>query len=678
MSEITVIIPVFKVEDFLHRSIDSVLAQSYRDFDVILIDDGSPDGCGSICDAYALRDKRVHVIHQKNGGLSVARNAGIEWAFINSNSHWLTFVDSDDWVHPEYLEALHSVAKETKTDLAVCGFVRTNGEQLPTIHHCTTELWKPSDFYLEHLTNATVSWGKLVKKEYYKQIRFPEGKIHEDEYTSYRILFQLKEVAFIRQPLYAYYQNDNGIIRGKWTPACLDYLEALEIQIDYFEKHGFFIIAERRFFSLLKSNLYNQNKVLECEDLSKKDKYAYLYRLKKQLRHEIIKYRKYQWMPFRSNNWNKDIYSNAFSSIRIARKIWGKVKNILKGNAVTYYLGKKIKRIGWNRQYISFLIKYMWNIALKKYILLQTPLHGNLGDQAIAQAELQILNRLKIPFYEFPWSKGIETQCSKVTSHTKVILLHGGGYLGQLWPNEEQRIRASLQAFQNNKVIILPQTVYFDMETEEGLKFFEESKSFYSTHPDLTIFLREKYSFQFMNKYMPEVHVVLVPDVVMLLQRKNAKVKRTGVILCMRHDKEKTISESDYENLLEKINCFFEKCDMTDTVIPGNIDITKRTELLDTKLYEFSKSSLVITDRLHGMIFAAITETPCIVLNSLSHKIRGCYEWISDLDYIRFAETIDEVPLIIDELKNVKPHYNREKIEEAMKPLYETLLNVRE
>ena len=96
MPGISVIVPVYKVENFLHRCVDSILAQTFTDFELILVDDGSPDGCGEICDAYAREDSRIHVIHQKNGGLSAARNTGIDWVLENSDSRWLAFVDSDD------------------------------------------------------------------------------------------------------------------------------------------------------------------------------------------------------------------------------------------------------------------------------------------------------------------------------------------------------------------------------------------------------------------------------------------------------------------------------------------------------------------------------------------------------------------------------------------------------
>ena len=103
MPQISVIVPVYKVEPYLRRCVDSILGQTFTDFELILVDDGSPDNCPAICDEYARKDTRVHVIHQENGGLSAARNAGIDWAFANSDSQWLTSVDSDEWVHPEML-----------------------------------------------------------------------------------------------------------------------------------------------------------------------------------------------------------------------------------------------------------------------------------------------------------------------------------------------------------------------------------------------------------------------------------------------------------------------------------------------------------------------------------------------------------------------------------------------
>ena len=120
MSIISVIVPVYNVEPYLNRCVDSILEQTFTDFELILVDDGSPDNCPAICDEYARKDSRIHVIHQKNGGLSDARNAGIDWVVANSDSQWISFVDSDDWVHPMYLFTLLSAVKTTNTYVSVC------------------------------------------------------------------------------------------------------------------------------------------------------------------------------------------------------------------------------------------------------------------------------------------------------------------------------------------------------------------------------------------------------------------------------------------------------------------------------------------------------------------------------------------------------------------------------
>ena len=119
MADISIIVPVYKVEKYLHRCINSILKQTYQKFELILIDDGSPDNCGNICDEFAEKDQRIHVIHQENGGLSAARNSGIDWAFANSCSKWLTFIDSDDWVHPQYLEVLLYAATKFNVSVSI-------------------------------------------------------------------------------------------------------------------------------------------------------------------------------------------------------------------------------------------------------------------------------------------------------------------------------------------------------------------------------------------------------------------------------------------------------------------------------------------------------------------------------------------------------------------------------
>lgn len=252
MAVISVITPVYKVEPYLRRCVDSILSQTFEDFELILVDDGSPDNCPAICDEYAAQDSRVHVIHQENQGLSAARNAALDYLFSKGSSLWLTFLDSDDWIHPQMLELLYRAALEQNTLVSICDhqivtddIVWERYEQVPSA------CFESEQYYIEHNLNATTAWCKLYHKACFEQIRFPVGKVHEDEYTTYKILFQCKSVSVINVPLYAYYYNQQGITKSgnklKWLHA----LSAFEEQLAYFKS-----IGAKKAYSYRMANYY--------------------------------------------------------------------------------------------------------------------------------------------------------------------------------------------------------------------------------------------------------------------------------------------------------------------------------------------------------------------------------------------------------------------------------------
>lgn len=235
MPSISVIVPVYKVERFLSRCIDSILAQTYEDFELILVDDGSPDNCGKVCDAYARKDRRIHVIHQHNGGLSAARNTGIDWVFAESRSKWITFVDSDDWVHPDFLNVLYNTAKETACKISACGFFNTTGMDFADAGNVAITCISVDDYYCEsfHQGATPAACGKLYHKSIFKELRYPIGKLHEDEFTTYLALYNVGKIGVTAAQLYAYYQNPNGIMQSEWSPRRMDVLEAFEQQIEF-------------------------------------------------------------------------------------------------------------------------------------------------------------------------------------------------------------------------------------------------------------------------------------------------------------------------------------------------------------------------------------------------------------------------------------------------------------
>ena len=239
MSKICVIVPVYNVESYIHRCVKSILNQSYKDFELILVDDGSPDNCPAICDEYAQKDNRVVVIHQKNGGLSAARNAGIDWAFANSNSEWLTFIDSDDWIHPEFLQSLINAALSFHTQVAVSGLCYPDSDQVSFDMPAAPVLHAPEELYCLNNHASVSSWCKLYRKELFNTIRYPVGKLHEDMYTTYRILFPCDRIAYIETPMYCYFQSPASITRSTWSPKRLDAIEAHEEAITFFQENGY-------------------------------------------------------------------------------------------------------------------------------------------------------------------------------------------------------------------------------------------------------------------------------------------------------------------------------------------------------------------------------------------------------------------------------------------------------
>ena len=238
MNLISVIIPVYKVEPYLHRCVDSILAQTFQDFEIILVDDGSPDRCGAICDEYAALDTRIHVIHKENGGLSSARNAGIDWAFQNSDSQWLAFVDSDDWVHPRYLELLYLAATQHRVQLSVCEYlpVASMPDPFPVSLEATAVIWDV--FLLEHKITGVVAWNKLYDKDLFVGLRYPYGKLHEDEFLTYKLIYRANRVSYTPATLYYYYQNPAGIMKSPFSLKRLDGLEAMEERFVFSNRHG--------------------------------------------------------------------------------------------------------------------------------------------------------------------------------------------------------------------------------------------------------------------------------------------------------------------------------------------------------------------------------------------------------------------------------------------------------
>ena len=241
MPKISVVVPVYRVEKYLNRCVDSILNQTFSDFELILVDDGSPDNSGKICDEYALKDNRVVVIHKENGGLSSARNSGLEVA----SGKYVTFIDSDDWVHNRYLEIMYNAINDNGVSVSMCRYRSTDKFEIKESVKTDFKVMSPSDIWLKERTTSTIACCKLFDLKFFKDLRFPIGRKHEDEFTTYKVLFECEKIVFIDECLYYYFRNPESIIHSKWTEKRFyDCLTALKEQNAFFKEKNFTKIYE--------------------------------------------------------------------------------------------------------------------------------------------------------------------------------------------------------------------------------------------------------------------------------------------------------------------------------------------------------------------------------------------------------------------------------------------------
>jgi glycosyltransferase involved in cell wall biosynthesis len=262
---ISVVIPVYKVEAYLPACVESVLAQTWQDFEIILVDDGSPDRSGQICDEYAARDSRIRVIHKENGGVALARNIGIAQA----RGKYFAFLDSDDVWSPMFLERLYQAILETDADFAVCPFQRFSGAPSTVLPEKATTICMTQREAFELLFNAyniqmVAPPNKLYKRALFHDITYPVGLIHEDEAVIHEIIGAADRIAWVQEAHYNYRETSNSIMTTQFHLKRLDETYAKEQRIAYFEHRGMQDLADRTKIVYLRNLMRLHRTVQEC------------------------------------------------------------------------------------------------------------------------------------------------------------------------------------------------------------------------------------------------------------------------------------------------------------------------------------------------------------------------------------------------------------------------------
>lgn len=316
----------------------------------------------------------------------------------------------------------------------------------------------------------------------------------------------------------------------------------------------------------------------------------------------------------------------------------------------------------------------------RKIILMGAPYYGNLGDNAIFYAQQEFIkeNLGEDSFFYMP-EVCAHRRLDKIKKHCTnedIIILQGGGNMGNMYIWWEEIRRNVIQAFPNNKIIIFPQTIDFE-DTEEGNIELEKTKKIYNNHKNLTILAREEKSYKIMKQIFTNNNVILTPDIVMYLNETKKDSLREGVLLVLRDDKEANLNSKNRDEIKQSCEKYFDKIKNTDTHLGHNRDYVwdnERKKILQDKFDEFRHSELVITDRLHGMIFAAITSTPCIAFDNKNHKIKHSVKWLEKLGYIRYIENLSELENVIKQLKTLgKAEYNKDFTIEPFKKVLDII-----
>ena len=323
--KVSVIVPIFKVEQYLEECLNSLINQSYRNIEIILVDDGSPDSCAEICNRYAATDGRILVIHKENGGLSDARNAGLDKA----SGEYVLFIDSDDYVADDMVKKLYALAENNSADIAVCYFQRVyeDGYREAIVEPTKIkELYNPKDLLKELYTTrnspiAFVAWNKLYKRSLFMEhdIRYPKGKYHEDTFITYRLLYHATSVAVVKEPLYFYRIRGGSIMTEGISEKRLDNLEAMRGELEFYRIRGEKELSTMALNRYCKVSIELYNKISNIHNKK---------RSKEQQNEMYLEYKQV---------WSQ--YGNYAELPLIKRIVYGSLCNKLVGSVLRLFLG---------------------------------------------------------------------------------------------------------------------------------------------------------------------------------------------------------------------------------------------------------------------------------------------------------------------------------------------------
>lgn len=750
--KVCIIVPVYNAEKYLGYCLNSILSQTYSNWTAILVDDGSTDASLEICRGYENVDPRFRVFSKPNGGVSSARNFGLNYA----EGDYLEFVDSDDCLAQDSLEKQVALAVENDSQLVVVNALIVDFQNPKDSRVMLNSTWlgqSPCVLSAEEFREKRMRliWhtallegpcGKLYDLSLWKRldIHFPEDiSLGEDFVANMAYYSACNGAVFLNECGYYYNQHaGSGSLTEKYRPDLFEIkmylLERLEVHLGgrdnlsaaerdafdcYVASCGFVCVEqvvllsgmdEKRMSARLREMFaypifakgirnagYIPERFAACVNFAEKNQtekiIRYIANREYQKGHqEREKQKATEGASHRSGLLNRAIrkcmrlavrlLGNGTTTVRLKRlereiaqyglkQTWSRharanqrvtracledqllqleyksksrqerlerrledisARTESDNAALAARITENVNGYAWITEQRMTRYAYLRDInelrQRKKAVMLATAEHANIGDAAITLAEQQLLGeqfpeyfQVEISTYEFDKQ---EAYLHAILNAGDILFVHGGGNIGDLYPVEEELHRRIVAEFPNNKIVIFPQTICFS-STEQGQSELRKSEKIYNSHKDLTLFVRGKASLEFAKTHFARVKTALMPDVVHALRAEYA-FDRSGALVCLRDDAEGTLDEEGKKRIADLALKLTGSVERSSNMYTEDVTRDIRGLVVRKELMRFARHQVVITDRLHGMIFSAVTGTPCVVLSCCNHKIQENYE----------------------------------------------------
>lgn len=688
--KVSVIIPIDNTENNIFRCIDSVINQTHRNLEIILVVAyGLAGSCSEILDDFARRDSRIRVIRrnceepadEKNAeptnekkaepsgakymGSAAAKNTGL--AAVTGN--YVYFLNCSDYVDRFLIERFLTNMIVTSADLVLCNYNKVDefDNLLASVKFKSELIELGEDNRLDFMVECIVSqyrsgWevgNRLFKADLIQKnhLLFWDNSIDGAEDLGFTLNYTLHvcKVSYIPEVLY-YYQIQKDSTRSRLSKE-LNFSMAIELCKR---------IEEKIVTSLISDKTYKEYLIMIYSILNEQLGKLTFYNYKKSL--SEINDKRYFYKQI----------NRVSANFVMVSKYFGIPRGIAIALQCKCLASRKLKKIGvfitniinkGNKMYETFLYNKAKLFSKKRVFLIGSEDFWNLGDHHIAISEIEFLQDI------LPDHAIVEITASQyfavnrllpfIIKKKDLICLHGGGNIGNYYMIAEQIRRDFLNKFRKNEKVIFPQTIHYDC-SEVGKMELAKDQSLINKSKNLTLCVREHLSYELAEKYF-NCNVILTPDIVLYSSYANKfNFERTGATVILRTDVEGILSQQD-KGLIEKVvQQYADDIRYIDTQLIADINVYDRKEVIEEYVSKIAKTEFVVTDRLHGMVFCAITQTPCIVLPNYNHKVAGVYEWISHLEYIIMINAMSELEGAVNKVLEVKKKiYENNKILEG-------------